>query len=253
MAGHLIIELSKEAFKFTSLNDGLVQLNGAYSFVEKQDNRYRDQLDQFLESSGLKALFHDEHSISWSSEKTTLVPANVFTETDAKSVFRLCFGKETASADIDYNRIPEAGLVNIFEIPLWVKSYFVVKHPRSVIQHESTMLLRGFMKNNTFGLKILLVPYENHFFLTISKNGKLQFYSVFQYQNAEDILYYLTFTLQQKEMLEETAELIWTEGIGAERELFSDFQTKAEKIQDLKPVKISVDQKFILNSHLQCV
>jgi hypothetical protein len=253
MAGHLIIELSKEAFKFTSLNEGLVRLNGEHRFIEKQDNRYRDQLDQFIESSGLKSLHHEEHTISWSSEKTTLVPANVFAETDSESVFRLCFGKDVPSSDVDYNRIPEAGIVNVFEIPLWVKSYFVVKHPRSVIQHESTMLLRGLMSNNSFGLKILLVPYENHFFLTISKHGKLQFYSVFQYQNAEDILYYLTFTLQQKEMLEESADLLWTNGIGADPELYSDFEAKAKKVHDLKPVKITTDQKFILNSHLQCV
>ena len=248
----LVIELSPSTVRLTSLNSGHVSSNFQFSFSDKQDFRYKEQLDQFVDESGLKQLSHDEYTISWSSEKTTLVPGNIFGETDAESVFRLCFGTKTASQDIDYNRLPEAGLINVFEVPYWVKSYFVLRHPRSVIQHESTMVLRNLMQNPAYRLKILLIPYEQHFFLTIVKDGKLQFYSVFDYQNAEDILYHLMFTLQQKELIQE-GDLIWVNGIGSNSELSSQFQEHMLRVNDLKKIKFTVDEAFILNSHKLCV
>lgn len=248
----LVIELSPSTVRLTSLHAGQISAYHQFVFSEKQDFRYKEQLDGFFEESGLKSQVHDEYTVSWNSEKTTLVPGNVFGETDAESVFRLCFGAKTASQDIDYNRIPEAGLINVFEVPYWVKSYFVLRHPRSVIQHESTMVLRNLMQNPAYRLKILLIPYENHFMLTIVKDGKMQFYSVFDYQQAEDILYHFMFTLQQKECLQE-GDLIWVNGIGADPSLQEKFQEQMKRVHDLQKINLTVDEAYILNSHKLCV
>jgi hypothetical protein len=248
----LAIELSPSSVRLTSLNSGQVSAIHSFDFSEKQDFRYKEQLDQIFEESGLKNSPHDEYTVSWTSEKTTLVPGNVFGETDAESVFRLCFGNQTASQDIDYNRIPEAGLINVFEVPYWVKSYFVLRHPRSIIQHESTMVLRNLMQNPAYRLKILLIPYEKHFLLTLVKDGKLQFYSVFDYQQAEDILYHFMFTLQQKELLQE-GDLIWVNGLGANSALKEAFIEQYQRVSELKKIQLSFNQEFILNSHKLCV
>lgn len=248
----LAIELTPSAVRFNTIVSGELSSSHFFSFNEKQDFRYKEQLDHFLNESGLKLFSFDEQTISWNSEKTTLVPGNVFSETDAESVFRLCFGKGIASSDIDYNRLPEAGLINVFEIPFWVKSFFVIKYPRSIIQHESTMILRNLMQHPAYRLKILLIPYSNHFLLTIVKDGKLQFYSAFDFQKCEDILYHLMFTLQQKELIQE-GDLIWVDGIGSKNDLREDFKTAFTRFQDLKKIAFVHDEHFILNSHKLCV
>ena len=78
----LAIELSPSSVRLTSLNSGSVSSKFQFSFSDKQDFRYKEQLDLFVEDSGLKHLAHDEYTISWNSEKTTLVPGNIFGETD---------------------------------------------------------------------------------------------------------------------------------------------------------------------------
>jgi hypothetical protein len=139
---HLSVELSEVAVRFTtSIND--VVNHHAFLFKDKKDHSYKEQLEDFIAECGLKNQDFDEQTISWSTIRSTLVPANIFGESNPVKIYRLCFGDETPKDHIDYNRIPEQGIVNLFEIPLWVKSFFVIKYPRSIIQHEGSHVIRG--------------------------------------------------------------------------------------------------------------
>ena len=250
---HLTIQVSDSSVRFTSIQDSSVLLEKEYSFQDKKDHRYKEQLTSFIEEAGLKNQEHDEHTISWSSTKTTLVPMNIFSESKPERIFQLCFGNDTPSNEIDYNRLSELGIVNVFEIPLWVKTFFILQHPRAIIQHESSMLIRGMFNSSTFKMKISLTVYGQHFLLMIAQQNKLVFYSVFDFQNHQDIIYHLMFTLQQKELLEESGELIWSEGAGANKDHFEDFQYDMKRIENLAGIKVVKDTKFIVNSHKLCV
>lgn len=250
---HLAVELSFDHVKFTSLSDGLVVAENQFLFADKKDYRYKEQLDEFIVQSGLKNQEHDEHTVSWASQRATLIPSNVFGESNPESIFRLCFGSVVPASDIDYNRLPEVGIVNVFEIPMWVKSYFVVRHPRAVIQHESSMVLRSLFTQSPFKTKVILVAYDKYFVLSIAGQGKLLFYSVFDHQNSEDILYNLMFTLQQKELLENEGELIWCDGPGVKAELFDSFSEHKKRVKNLDHLVVKKDPNYILNSHKLCV
>jgi hypothetical protein len=250
---HLAIELSPDHVKFTSLSDGFAITEKSFSFKDKKDYRYKEQLDEFILESGLKDRDHDEHTVSWASHRATLIPTNVFGESNPEAIFRLCFGNTIPASDIDYNRIPEIGIVNVFEIPMWVKSYFVIRHPRSIIQHESSMILRSLFTNTPFKTKIILTAFDKHFVLSIAGQGKLLFYSVFDFQTAEDILYNLMFTLQQKELTDSEGELIWCNGTGANPDLFDAFSELKKKVKNLDLLQLKNEPNFMLNSHKLCV
>jgi hypothetical protein len=250
---HLSIQLSNSAVRFTSSQNSSILFNEEFKFEDKKDYRFKEQLNSFIEASALKQMDHEEHTISWSSVKSTLVPMNIFSDSNPEQIFKLCFGNDTPSEEIDYNRLAELGIVNIFEIPLWVKSFFIIKHPRAIIQHESSMLIRGLFNTSTFKLTITITVYQGHFLLMIAKHNKLIFYSVFDFQNSEDILYHLMFTLQQKELLEENGNVIWTEGSGADQTLFETFANDFKKIGNLSGLTLTRDQEFILKSHRLCV
>jgi hypothetical protein len=250
---HLVIELNESSVQFTSLVADTVETTNSFVFVDKKDYRYKEQLDEFILESGLKNREHDEHTISWSSPRTALIPSNVFAESKSEKVYRLCFGESTGSSDIDYNRLPELSIVNVYEIPLWVKSYFVVRHPRSIIQHEGTMILRTLFASPTFRLKIVLVPYANYFLLAIAKENKLMFYAAFDFQTADDIIYHLMFSLQQNSLLKEDGELIWVNGNGSSEAIYDQVKTNLERINDFKNLKVQFDHSYIANSHKLCV
>ena len=72
------------------------------------------------------------------TKETTLVPTAIFGDTNAKDVYRLCFGETNSGMQLDFNRIPEHGLVNVFAIQEWIKSFFVIRFPEllfSIVDH----------------------------------------------------------------------------------------------------------------------
>ena len=249
---HLSVELSEVAVRFTTSMNGVVN-HHAFLFKDKKDHSYKKQLEDFIAECGLRNLDFDEQTISWITIRSTLVPANIFGESNPEKIYRLCFGDETPKDHIDYNRIPEQGIVNLFEIPLWVKSFFVIKYPRSIIQHEGSHVIRGLFSEPSFKLKTTLVIYNDFFLMCIAKENKLQFYTVFDYHFIDDIVYHLMFTLQQKEYLKENGAIQICPGVGSSAEQISELQQKLQSLQDLKNATITVNTDFITNSQKLCV
>jgi hypothetical protein len=249
---HLSIELSEAAVRFSVLENGIVKDHN-FVVTDKKDYRYKEQLEEFLVESGLKNQDFDETTVSWSCKRSTLIPANIFGESKPESIFKLCYGDEIPSNHIDYNRIPEHGMVNIYEIPLWVKSFFVIRYPRSIIQHEGSHLLRGIFAENAFKLKTTIVVYDTFVLIAIVKENKLEFYSVFDYNENEDIIYHTMFTLQQKGFTKEMGTLEICPGVGSSNEKLNDLHTKFSAFADLKQATISINNELITKSQQLCV
>lgn len=249
---HLSIELSEAAVRFTAIVNNQRTAH-SFFFTDKKDYRYKEQLDAFIGECGLKDQEFDEHTVSWSCKRSTLVPANVFGESKADEIFRLCYGVAISASDIDYNRIPEHGIVNVYEIPLWVKSFFVIRHPRSIIQHEGSHLIRGILSENAFKLKVTAVVYDTFFLLVIVKENKLEFYSVFDYLENEDILYHTLFTLQQKGYMSEEGTIQICPGVGSDTNKLEELVTKLNGFTDRKNKKISINSELITKAQQLCV
>ena len=249
---YLSIELSEVAVRFVSVDEHVTSHHD-FLFTDTKDNRYKEQLLDFLAQTGFAKQEFDECTVCWSSFRSTFVPTNIFSETKPQKLFKLCFGEEIPAAQIDYNRIPEQGIVNVYEIPLWVKSFFVSTYPRSIIQHEGSHFIRGLFSIPVFELTTTLVVHHTCFLLLIAKDNKLQFYSMFDYLATDDIVYYLMFTLNQKNYLNEQASIRICEGVGASSSIVEELQQQLAKLQDLKQATITVNPDFITQSQKLCV
>ncbi len=249
---HLSIEIGENAIRYTEFR-GEEITSHFYTFGDKQDYRYKEQLEVQLEEIGLKNKSFEEQTLSWTGFCSTLIPNSIFSESKPETLYRLCFGNETPSAHIDYNRIPEQGLVNVYEIPEWVKSFFTLKYPRIVVQHEGSHLLRGIFFGSIFKLRSLVAIHANHFLLCIVKENKLLYYSAFDYSELDDIIYHFIFTLQQKELLQETGTIDICPGIGFSEELANELTIKLNALNNLKTQPASVQSSFIQNAQRLCV
>ena len=226
---HLAIEIHSGAVRFIKLDGSFVVSQHDFKFVDSQDYRYSPQLSEFLQEAGLKEIDFDETSISWADKHSTLVPSNVFNESNAQDILTLSYGNKFEGNEIDYNRIIDPNVVNTHYLPFWLKSFFVVKFPRVVIQHEGTHLLRGLFKGATFKLKATIVIHEDYFTCVLVKENNLCFYSNFEFSTLDDIVYYLSFTLQQKEWMETPADVIINDGVGSEVDV-NELKNKLTKI-----------------------
>ena len=112
------------------------------AFNDKLDYRYKEYLNDYFLSEGLFKLEVDECVVSWFTPKSTLVPSGLFVESNANEIFKTSFGDDFIKSNVDFNRVANLNIVNIFNTPLWLKSFFVLKYPSAVIQHEGTHVLR---------------------------------------------------------------------------------------------------------------
>jgi hypothetical protein len=249
---HFAIELTENAVCFSHLEEAVVAQH-TYTFKEKTDHSYAQELTEYLDNAGFKISEFSDCTISWGSMRSSLVPTNVFNETNPVKLFQLCFGEEIPKEHIDYNRISEHGIVNIYEIPQWVKSFFISRFPKAIIQHSGSHLIRGMFAQPTFKLRSILVLFENNFLLTMVKENKLLFYSYFDYQDVNDVLYHYLFSIQQKDLVGESATVQLCKGVGSSEETISAFMELIKKIPDRKNDVLLLDNLFTTNSQKLCV
>lgn len=246
---HLAVEISTGAVRFSKLNGSFVNNTHEFEFVDRQDYRYKEQLKQFIEEAGVKEIDFETFSVSWAGNQSTIVPISVFNESSAESIFKLCFSDKNNQGDIDYNRIMEQSVANVYSIPLWIKSFFVVNFPRIDIQHSGSFALRGIFGGSTFKLKTFILLQQDFFTLIIVKHNELQFYSSFDYTAVEDIIYYLSFTLQQKEMNPDENEIILSNGPKLTIDM-NELENGLHRV--FSKSKITVDSNLLASYQEQC-
>lgn len=247
---HLAIDINTQSVKFTKLNGHFVVDQHSFTFLEKQDYRYKQQLEEFWEEMQWKQMDFDEVTISWSEKDSTLVPTNVFNESDKDAIYQLCFGVNTIGG-ISYDRLPMQGVVNVYSIPMWVKSFFVMRFPRVIIQHEGTHLIRGVFNGQTFKLKAKIICHENHFMLALVKESNLIFYSTFEYQSLEDLIYYFSYSLQQLGLQDQDVEIELACGSGTKIDM--EEVSKMLKLVHKTKATIIINNQLIENYQLLCV
>ena len=250
---HLEFVLSESTFSATLINEETITHLGSITFQGKKEFQIKEQIQQFLESKDLINSEYDDYSLSWSSKLSTLVPMNIFGVSSASEIFQTCFTKEIISNDIDYNRLAELSIVNVYEVPLWVKSYFVIRFPRIIIQHEGSHFLRGIFSNSTFKLGAHIVLHDNYFMLVMVKHNELLFYNQFDYSNEDDVLYYLTFSLKQKQLLGEEGQLFLHKSADTNPDFKNNFLSKVKLLTDLQKMKVMDSEHLSVKYQNTCV
>jgi len=248
---HLAIDLNRIAVHFSSLQDGVCIEQKKYAFVDQQEHRFKVELERFWNDTKWDFSAFDEVTLSWSDRYTTIVPTNVFNESNKRAIFSLSFGVDTSLGEIDYNRISLPNLVNVYAIPLWVKSFFVLRCPKIIIQHEGTHLLRGLFSRTDKKTATQLVLHHEHFLMASIYKSDLIFYSSFDWQDERDVAYYYSFFLAQYPHMDDRHVLEICSGAGSQMNI----ELLISLLQSIHKEKISVQyiEHLIDKYQLLCV
>ncbi|GAB5418743.1 MAG: hypothetical protein Crog4KO_05000 [Crocinitomicaceae bacterium] len=250
---HLGINLSETHVEFTILAGDVKLFHHAASYQGKSEQDRKEVVRKLLDAHTQLSGDFENVTLAWCHSQSSLVPAAVFSESTPKDIFKLCFGNDVDLSSIDHNRIFELSVVNVYAIPNWVKSLFVIKYPQIIMQHAGTHQIRQALHSDAFYTKATLVLNRDYFRLTLVKHNKLEFYSSFEYQSAEDVIYNLNFVLQQKELLNEKGLI----EVGTNGDLDNDLVVATidglKKIQHLNKMKTEVADSYLTKSQLLCV
>lgn len=173
-----------------------------FVFQQRTDFYYKEQLQQLIEKHELNDGSYDEQILMWYTSTSTLIPMNLLEESTPKELIEHSFSAHKVQYDVDYNRISELSLVNIYEIPLWVKSFFVIRFPRIVMQHLGTGMLRGIFNSSSFKPTIHVILMNNFALLIYVKHNELVMYNSYDFASENDLIYYTINTLTQTNSLD---------------------------------------------------
>lgn len=208
----------------------------------------RQGLDAILQNPFFKPDFGD-FVLSAGSVRNTLLPIGIFNHTKPMEVFKLNYAEPFEN--LDYNRLPELDIVNIYELPLWVKSAFVIRFPRTKIFHRTSILLRGIFDQPSFYPKAHLFIEDGHFYLFLTAKSKLTYFNRFDYKNLADIVYQLLFVAEQKEIPQSDLDLN-VYGVHPNWREYPEFCTFFKKKPSLS-AESEKGEHFILAKQLLCV
>ena len=209
----------------------------------------REAIEPILKSEEFFSYDYNALCAASGGLRSTLIPVDLFNHTKAQDVFKLNY--PAPFENLDYNRIPEIGIVNIYELPLWMKSLFVIKFPRVKVVHPVTVILKGVFNQPTFSPKMHVVLEGGSFYFLITAKSKLQYFNRFDYTNIADMVYHILFVLEQKEMDQKTMDLCLY-GVNSKWSNMAELQGFFKNT-----IKLSSDSEgaehFVLSKQLLCV
>lgn len=249
---HLAVEINAKSARFVVLINGEATHSSEVQLNEFSADQCKDSLKSIIsDTPALQSDFSDI-TVGWAGRQSTLVPNDIFTESAPEHFIHLCFGKDVPKDEIDFNRLFECGIVNIYQIPNWIKSFFIIRYPTALIQHEVSHLIRSNLKNG-FELKVTISIHEEHFQLLISRHNEIIYSAAFDHQNSDDILYHLTFVLQQKELTDVNGKLELAFSSAVSDDFKSKLENDLKKVKDLSKLEVKQTNHHNAKAQLLCV
>jgi hypothetical protein len=222
-----------------------------HRFLSTREAELKEELSQFVAGLNLNADYK-EYSLAWCSPNSALLPTAVFSESTPEKLAHLVFGDAIEKNNLDFNRISELSIVNVYEIPLWIKSFFIIKFPQILIQHEQTLNLRALFQGSVFKLKIVVSVFDDYFSLNIIYKSELIFANSYGYTSMEDIVYYTQFAVKSKNIQENKAELLGITSSPESEVLFKEFSSAMTKIQ-ASSMSLDISSKSHFQQQTLCV
>ena len=225
------------------------------TFNDKLEYRYKEFLNDYFLSEGIFKLEVDECLVSWEGAKSTLVPSGLFVESNASEIFKTSFGANFINADIDFNRLAKLNIVNIFARPLWLKSFFVLKYPSVIIQHQGSYLLKylsQIVKKNS-GIISVLSIHQNHFSLIIFQNEELKAYLTNNYEHKDDVIYHYANAFNQLKLFKSNGFLKIISSSKKANDIAKNIEEDINNLKLTPHLEIDLDSLFIHKAFQTCV
>jgi hypothetical protein len=248
---HLAFELTSHSFTISEIHEQEVNILTHCVFNSSSEREMKQEM-QLAMSAIPMTQEYEFQTLSWVSKQCTLVPTSIFKASSIASIYSLCFTKEAITNDLDYNTIGEGNCVSIFEIPLWLKSFFVIRYPRIIIQHAMTNLVRSMLDTGK-GTNIHLSLFKDTFYLGIVKNNELLLTNVYEYTNEDDLLYFVSFAIQQNEISFDKGKIHLHLSQEADEELINKFYSKWNSMSNFKTYTFQHSPNSLLKQQLTCV
>jgi len=146
--------------------------------------------EELIEVSKPFSSLETQQYFRWFSSQFTLIPNALFLPSQLENYYRLNFGELNPSECLSYDSIYDENLSLVYSIPNWLNDFKLSYFFKAEIQHHASCLIKNSFKSKNDDL-ISIVFEGTAFIMSIKKDGKLIICNSFEYQNEEDLLYFI--------------------------------------------------------------
>ena len=195
---NLLFEVSSSLITVSYFESDSLLNKWSLDISSRTEAQKKEFVSDFLVREGITLMDYSNALILWSNQSTVMVPSKLLDHTKTEAIMRLSFGNEVNTNEIDFNRIPLLSTAIVYTIPLWVKSLFVLKFPGSKIIHRMTAGINFLTTKNTITkIQGLLTIEEGFISFLIFQNDQPVVFVQNNFDAIEDIVYFVTYTLQK--------------------------------------------------------
>jgi hypothetical protein len=151
----------------------------------------------FMEFDALTAQY-DEIAVLHENNLNSFVPEALFDENYKGSYLQ--YNTKVFETDFfTYDQLKNHEMVNVYVPYVNINNYLIDQFGSFEYKHFGSLLVEGLLKKSPKSVPPLMYVHVagTHFEIIIIQNQKLQLYNSFEYQNADDFLYFILFTAEQ--------------------------------------------------------
>ncbi|MFS4481445.1 DUF3822 family protein [Hyunsoonleella sp. 2307UL5-6] len=221
----LSIQISLSGLSFCVLNTASNSItNFEHIPFDKKNNPY-EALERIMHyfdiRDYLKTVF-DDILVIHENELSTLVPKPLFNADYLADYLK--FNSKILKSDVlCYDTLEVNDSVNVYVPYINVNNYIYEAFGEFTFKHYSTLLVEEVLKlekeNSTS--KVYAHITAHHFEIIALERNKLNLYNTFEYDNPEDFIYYLLFTIEQLGYNPETIHLVLIGNVALEDDLYN--------------------------------
>lgn len=140
---------------------------------------------------------------------SALVPKPLFHQDNMADYLK--FSSKILKTDfITYDELLQNDSINVYVPYININNYIYDLFGEFTYKHISTVLISALLQKekNTPTTQVYVHVSKTHFELIIIEQSKLLFYNSFEYETAEDFIYYILFTAEQLNLNPETLQLV---------------------------------------------
>jgi len=152
---------------------------------------------------------YDEVVVLHENNLNTFVPTPFFDE-DYKGSYLQYNTKVFETDYFSFDIIEKQDMVNVYVPYVNINNYLIDQFGSFEYKHNNSILISKLLdaSKNIDSVKMYIHVAANHFEIIVIQNHQLLLFNSFEYQTADDFLYYLLFTAEQLHLNPETFKLI---------------------------------------------
>lgn len=221
----LSIQISLSGLSFCILNTTSNSIS-SYEHIpfDKKVNPFEalERLMHFFDTKPYLQDSFDDILVIHENDLSTLVPKPLFNEAHLADYLK--FNSKILKSDyLSYDLLNNNESANVYVPYVNINNYIYENFGEFTFKHFSTILVEDILKRekNSESTKVYVHVCAQHFEIVAVANGQLILYNTFEYNCAEDFIYYILFTLEQLGYDPENIKTVLIGNISKEDELYN--------------------------------